>query len=107
MPPKTKKLTQIVDRDLNQPIRELANPYLTRSKTTKDKGTTSGNQETTTHIMENRLPPPPPPPHVRNQDQRNQDNLPPFPQARRVLKDYAIPTAYGYRSPILIPTVDN
>ncbi|CAM9000193.1 unnamed protein product [Rhodiola kirilowii] len=51
---------------------------------------------------DNRLPPPPPPPH-----QRNQDNLPPLPQARRALKDYANPTAYGYRSPILVPTVDN
>ncbi|CAM8998447.1 unnamed protein product [Rhodiola kirilowii] len=101
MPPKTKKLTHIVDRDLNQPIRELVNPHLTRSKTNKDKGSTS----TTQVVMgdrDNRLPPPPPPPH-----QRNQDNLPPLPQARRALKDYANPTAYGYRSPILVPTVDN
>ncbi|CAM8925909.1 unnamed protein product [Rhodiola kirilowii] len=44
---------------------------------------------------DNRLPPPP------------QGQLPQGPQARRALKDYAIPTAYGYRSPILIPTVDN
>ncbi|CAM8947939.1 unnamed protein product [Rhodiola kirilowii] len=50
---------------------------------------------------DNRLPPPPPP------HQENQNNLPPLPQARRVLKDYATPTAYGYRSPILVPTVDN
>ncbi|CAM8896020.1 unnamed protein product [Rhodiola kirilowii] len=50
---------------------------------------------------DNRLPPPPPPHQV------NQNNLPPLPQARRVLKDYATPTAYGYRSPILVPTVDN
>ncbi|CAM8982695.1 unnamed protein product [Rhodiola kirilowii] len=47
---------------------------------------------------DNRLPPPPPPP---------QGHLPQGPQARRVLKDYAAPTAYGYRSPILVPTVDN
>ncbi|CAM8931279.1 unnamed protein product [Rhodiola kirilowii] len=47
---------------------------------------------------DNRLPPPPPPP---------QGQLPQGPQARRVLKDYATPTAYGYRSPILVPTVDN
>ncbi|CAM8904744.1 unnamed protein product [Rhodiola kirilowii] len=51
---------------------------------------------------DNRLPPPPPPPR-----QGNQDNLPQLPQARRALKDYATPTAYGYHSPILIPTVDN
>ncbi|CAM8960349.1 unnamed protein product [Rhodiola kirilowii] len=51
---------------------------------------------------DNRLPPPPPPPR-----QGNQDNLPQLPQARRPLKDYAIPTAYGYRSPIQLPTVDN
>ncbi|CAM8993898.1 unnamed protein product [Rhodiola kirilowii] len=44
MPPKTKKLTHIVDRDLNQPIRELVNPHLTRSKTNKDKGSTSTTQ---------------------------------------------------------------
>ncbi|CAM8904732.1 unnamed protein product [Rhodiola kirilowii] len=51
----------------------------------------------------NNRPPPPPPPH-----HRNQDNLPPqLPLARRALKDYAIPTAYGYRSPIQLPTVDN
>ncbi|CAM8965448.1 unnamed protein product [Rhodiola kirilowii] len=47
---------------------------------------------------DNRLPPPPPPP---------QGQLPRIPQARRALKDYATPTAYGYRSPILVPTVDN
>ncbi|CAM8935245.1 unnamed protein product [Rhodiola kirilowii] len=47
---------------------------------------------------DNRLPPPPPPP---------QGQLPQGPQARRVLKDYATPTTYGYRSPILVPTVDN
>ncbi|CAM8979398.1 unnamed protein product [Rhodiola kirilowii] len=49
-----------------------------------------------------RLTPPPPPPH-----QLPQDPLPPLPQARRVLKDYAAPNAYGYLSPILAPTVDN
>ncbi|CAM8988458.1 unnamed protein product [Rhodiola kirilowii] len=101
MPPKTKKLTHIVDRDLNQPIRELVNPHLTRSKTNKDKGSTS-NIQGDMGDRDNRLPPPPPPPR-----QGNQDNLPPLPQARRALKDYATPTAYGYRSPILIPTVDN
>ncbi|CAM8998069.1 unnamed protein product [Rhodiola kirilowii] len=48
------------------------------------------------------LPPlPPPPPHLP------QGQLPPLPQARRVLKDYAAPNAYGYRSPILAPAVDN
>ncbi|CAM8924158.1 unnamed protein product [Rhodiola kirilowii] len=46
---------------------------------------------------DNRLPPPPPPPR-----QGNQDNPPQLPLARRVLKDYATPTAYGYRSPILV-----
>ncbi|CAM8982191.1 unnamed protein product [Rhodiola kirilowii] len=101
MPPKTKKLTQIVDRDLNQPIREFVNPYPTRSKTTKDKGTTSNVQEIAHQVIgdrDNRLPPPPPPP---------QGQLPQGPQARRVLKDYAAPTAYGYRSPILVSAVDN
>ncbi|CAM8981674.1 unnamed protein product [Rhodiola kirilowii] len=54
-------------------------------------------------MADNNRPPPPPPPH-----HRNQDNLPPqLPLARRALKDYAIPTAYGYRSPIQLPTVDN
>ncbi|CAM8948164.1 unnamed protein product [Rhodiola kirilowii] len=47
---------------------------------------------------DNRLPPPPPPP---------KGQFPPLPQARRALKDYATPTAYGYRSPILVPMVDN
>ncbi|CAM8947961.1 unnamed protein product [Rhodiola kirilowii] len=101
MPPKTKKLTKIVDRDLNQPIKEFVNPHLTRSRTTKEKGSTSNVQEITHQVMgdrDNRLPPPPPPP---------QGQLPQGPQARRVLKDYATPTAYGYRSPILVPTVDN
>ncbi|CAM8975458.1 unnamed protein product [Rhodiola kirilowii] len=101
MPPKTKKLTKIVDRDLNQPIKEFVNPHLTRSKTTKEKRSTSNVQEINRQVMgdrDNRLPPPPPPP---------QGQLPQGPQARRVLKDYATPTAYGYRSPILVPTVDN
>ncbi|CAM8877992.1 unnamed protein product [Rhodiola kirilowii] len=101
MPPKTKKLTHIVDRDLNQPIRELVNPHLTRSKTNKDKGSTS----TTQVVMgdrDNRLPPPPPPPRQGNQDPPPQQ----LPLARRALKDYAVPTAYGYRSPIQLPTVD-
>ncbi|CAM8893383.1 unnamed protein product [Rhodiola kirilowii] len=103
MPPKTKRLTQIVDRDLNQPIRELVNPHLTRSKTNKDKGSTSNTQEVMGDRENNNRPPPPPPPHLRNQD-----GLPPqLPLARRALKDYAIPTAYGYRSPIQLPTVDN
>ncbi|CAM8923897.1 unnamed protein product [Rhodiola kirilowii] len=101
MPPKTKKLTQIVDRDLNQPIRELVNPHLTRSKTNKDKGSTSNTQGVMAE--NNNRPPPPPPPYLRNQD-----NLPQqLPLARRALKDYAVPTAYGYRSPIQLPTVDN
>ncbi|CAM8990979.1 unnamed protein product [Rhodiola kirilowii] len=100
MPPKTKKLSQIVDRDLNQPIRELVNLPVTRSKT-KDKGQTSNTQGVMAE--NNNRPPPPPPPH-----HRNQDNLPPqLPLARRALKDYAIRTAYGYRSPIQLPTVDN
>ncbi|CAM8925383.1 unnamed protein product [Rhodiola kirilowii] len=100
MPPKTKKLSQIVDRDLNQPIRELVNLPVTRSKT-KDKGQTSNTEGVMAE--NNNRPPPPPPPH-----HRNQDNLPPqLPLARRALKDYAIPTAYGYRSPIQLPTVDN
>ncbi|CAM8934541.1 unnamed protein product [Rhodiola kirilowii] len=47
---------------------------------------------------DNRLPPPPPPP---------QGQLPQVPRAIRVLKDYAAPTAYGYRSPILVPAVDD
>ncbi|CAM8947908.1 unnamed protein product [Rhodiola kirilowii] len=101
MPPKTKKLSQIVDRDLSQPIRELVNLPVTRSKT-KDKGQTSNTQGVMAENNNNRPPPPPPPHH------RNQDNLPPqLPLARRALKDYAIPTAYGYRSPIQLPTVDN
>ncbi|CAM8998067.1 unnamed protein product [Rhodiola kirilowii] len=60
MPPKTKKLTQIVDRDLNQPIRELINPHLTRSKTNKDKGSTSNTQEVMADRENNNRPPPPP-----------------------------------------------
>ncbi|CAM8907865.1 unnamed protein product [Rhodiola kirilowii] len=101
MPPKTKKLTQIVDRDLNQPIRELVNPHLTRSKTNNDKGPTSNTQGVM--AKNNNRPPPPPPPYLRNQD-----NLPQqLPLARRALKGYAVPTAYGYRSPIQLPTVDN
>ncbi|CAM8925926.1 unnamed protein product [Rhodiola kirilowii] len=90
-----------MDRDLNQPIREFINPYPTRSKTTKDKGTTSNTQGIIHQAMgdrDNRLPPPPPPP---------QGQLPQVPRARRVLKDYAAPTAYGYRSPILVSAVDN
>ncbi|CAM8886859.1 unnamed protein product [Rhodiola kirilowii] len=86
MPPKAKKSSNIVDKDLN--------PHLTRSQTTKAKGSTSNIQETTTPIMDNRPPPPLGP-------------LQPLPQARRVLKDYAAPNAYGYRSPILAPAVDN
>ncbi|CAM8953429.1 unnamed protein product [Rhodiola kirilowii] len=101
MPPKTKKLTQIVDRDLNQLIREFVNPYPTRSKTIKAKGSTSNTQETTTQDMGDRLPPIPPPPHLP------QGQQPQGPRARRVLKDYAAPNAYGYRSPILVPAVDN
>ncbi|CAM8890281.1 unnamed protein product [Rhodiola kirilowii] len=102
MPPKTKKLTQIVDRDLNQPIRELVNPHITRSKTNKDKGQTSNTQGVMAENNNNRPPPPPPPHH------KNQDNLPPqLPLTRKALKDYAIPTAYSYRSPIQLPTVDN
>ncbi|CAM8901682.1 unnamed protein product [Rhodiola kirilowii] len=53
-----------------------------------------------------RLPPPPPPLHLP-QGQLPQDPPPQLPQARRVLKDYAAPNAYGYRSPILAPAVDN
>ncbi|CAM8968795.1 unnamed protein product [Rhodiola kirilowii] len=101
MPPKTKKLSQIVDRDLCQPIRELVNLPVTRSKT-KDKGQTSNTQGVMAENNNNR-PPPPPPPHHRNQD----NLLPQLPLARRALKDDAIPTAYGYRSPIQLPTVDN
>ncbi|CAM8893228.1 unnamed protein product [Rhodiola kirilowii] len=99
MPLKTKNLTQIVDRDLRQPIGEFVNPYPTRSKTTKDKGTTSNAQAIIHQTMGGRdgLPPPPPLPA----------RLPQGPQARRVLKDYAAPNAYGYRSPILVPAVDN
>ncbi|CAM8972960.1 unnamed protein product [Rhodiola kirilowii] len=96
MPPKTKKLTQST--------RDIDNPHLTRSKTNKAKGSTSNAQETIAQDMGDRdgLPPLPPPPH-----QLPQDPLPPLPQARRALKDYAIPNAYGYRSPILAPAVDN
>ncbi|CAM8904950.1 unnamed protein product [Rhodiola kirilowii] len=98
MPPKTKKLTPIVDRDLNQPIKDIINPHLTRSKTIKAKGLTSNAQETNHQTMGDRdgLPPPPPPPQ-----------LPQGPRARRALKDYAAPMTYGYRSPILVPAVDN
>ncbi|CAM8999521.1 unnamed protein product [Rhodiola kirilowii] len=48
-----------------------------------------------------RLPPPPPPPQLP------EGQLPPLPQARRVLKDYTAPNAYGYRSPILAPAIEN
>ncbi|CAM8953637.1 unnamed protein product [Rhodiola kirilowii] len=101
MPPKTKKLTQIVDRDLNQPIRDIVNPHLTRSKTTKAKGSTSNAQETITQDIgdRDRLPPPPPPPPP--------PQLPQGPRARRVLRDYAAPNAYRYHSPIHVPAVDN
>ncbi|CAM8962712.1 unnamed protein product [Rhodiola kirilowii] len=95
MPPKTKKLTKIVDRDLNQPIRDIVNPHLTKSKTTNDKGSTSNTQETNTQTMDGRPPIPPPP------------QLPQGPRARRALKDYDAPNAYGYRSPIPVPAVDN
>ncbi|CAM8902818.1 unnamed protein product [Rhodiola kirilowii] len=51
--------------------------------------------------MGDRLPPIPPPPQLP------QGQQPQGPRASRVLKDYAAPTAYGYRSPILVPAVDN
>ncbi|CAM8886415.1 unnamed protein product [Rhodiola kirilowii] len=82
------------------------NPYLTRSKTTKGKGSTSNAQETTTQTMEERPPrlPPPPP---QQPPQGPFQPLPQGPRARRALKDYVAPNAYGYRSPILVPRVDN
>ncbi|CAM8947923.1 unnamed protein product [Rhodiola kirilowii] len=99
MPPKLKKSNEIVDKDRNPTINEF-DPHFTRSKASKVKRSTSNTQETSTQTMAEGPPPP----------QLPQAPLQPIPQAPHAqifLKDYVAPNAYGYRSPILVPEVDN